>query len=164
MTPSTRHTIWIGLYIVTLLLLAGTVSAGEGPQFMIKINDVIFLTDNDIVSYNWQSHSITITAEAEARIDSCWPKYLLDEWPSNSVGRFPRINTFSVIANGEIVYSGRVVYLYSSSSYFQMGPLLCWPFFKVGSSRIDIAQYDGRDTRSDARIKDVLANLGVLMR
>lgn len=148
--------------VATLLLFAGTVIAGEDPQFMIKIDDVIFLSDDDIVSYNWQNHSITVTAQAKERIDSCWPKYFYDEWPPNKseYGGWP--NGFSVIATGEVVYSGRVVFWFSSSSFFQRGPLLFWPFFLADNPQIFVMQFDGGNTRSDARIEGVLTKLGVL--
>ncbi|MDX2474031.1 MAG: hypothetical protein QNL91_10015 [Candidatus Krumholzibacteria bacterium] len=151
-----------GLCLALLLSLPATVGAGENPQFMIKINDVIFLSDDDIVSYNWQNHSIAISAGAKARLDQNWPKRLMDEWPSNKANQVPGANTFSVVANGELVYSGRVFFRYSSSSYFQLGPKLHWPFFITDSSQLDIVEHDGCNTRSSARVKDVLLKLGVL--
>jgi hypothetical protein len=162
MPQRARHTIWTGFFIATLMTFAGTAVAGESLQFIIKIDDVIFLSDDEIVSYNWQNHSITVTPQAKERIDSCWPKYFSDEWPPNKseFGNWP--TGFSVYANDEVVYSGRVVFWASSSSFFQMGSLLSWPFFRADSSQIDIVQYDGRNTRSDSKIKDVLSSLGVL--
>jgi hypothetical protein len=161
MTPCTRHTKWTGLYIVTLLLFAGTVSAGEGPQFMIKINDVILLSDHDIELYDWRNHKIKVTPVAKARIDSCWPKYFTDEWPPNNVDQIAGPTRFSVIANGEVVYSGNVHY--RNSSCLHRGPLLLWPFFTAGNSQIDIWQYHGVDSRSDIRVQCVLMKLGVLI-
>lgn len=119
-----------------------------------KIIGEPFLTDGDIESYCWQSHTINLTASGVGNWNQVGGAYV----PTTGV-------PFVVVVDGESCY-GAMVWNLVSSSFTRLPQF--WSLAMDGSVQSGCCSYmtdeePRSDVRNDVRVKDALRSLGKLV-
>ena len=134
---------------------------GSGPQVreqdltLLELEDEPFLSQDDIVAYSWETHTITLTEAARERLAAL-------EVPLTT-GR-----PFVVCVGDERIYPGAFWVSYSSMSF--NGIVIDTLFAQMGNGSIPIQLgypespefFVGEDLRSDPRIEQALSEAGKL--
>ena len=111
------------------------------------------LAEDDIISYTWDTHEITLTAAAVERL-------LALQVPTSG-------KSFAVCVDGAPVYAGAFWAAYSSQSFAGViiDPILVTverPVIRIELGYPGPGFFRGEDPRSDVRIKQALEQAGIL--
>jgi hypothetical protein len=143
----------IPLLLMGACLLCVPSLAAERASFAIMVDSKPLVTESDLVEYNYAEHAMEIRTEALARL------------PRPKIGGLP----FSIVANGQTIYSGLFVPIISSRSY--KTPTIWMGLTDTNKPTTTLviqrplypeSRFEGVDPRFDTRLRDALEKLGKL--
>lgn len=139
---------------VAFYLAEAGADAGIADPDALALEDTPFLRLRDLRSYDWATHTMTVTEECHARLKQLF----------RTGERKPMIaRPFVVQVAGERIYGGMLVSPLSSAMYLG-SPTIPLPLVDWEQPTLHIEwRGEGTDPRLDGRLHDALAGAGVLV-
>jgi hypothetical protein len=131
-----------GIYLLKDTLLV-TSDAKKLTLESLQVQDAPIININDVTTYNWEEHNITLTPEAFKRFKSVEKKV-------KSVYGLP----FIVMLNQQKIYLGNIYPMYSSYIHPDLPFISVAPFLEMRIERAPLQSAE--DKRKDERIYTVL--------
>lgn len=155
-----RPKIWLLAVCLASSLGAPAVHA-KTPRFVVVLDGVTMFTEADIVRCKWRELEFTLADTSMARICGFWDCFVAP--PAN--GPIPTSPNypmhFSVVADDEVIFSGGVQLLWSSS--MPEGPLIYWPPLRGAHNSIRLARGPMVELARLEMIKETLLGAGVVI-
>ena len=129
------------------LLLDKSITTSEAKTInlgLLKLQTEPIICLDDIISYDWSTHTIDLQTEAFERFKS------LDTMNVSTYGL-----PFLVLVGNERIYLGNIYPMYSSLYHFDLPTINVAPFIDM---KIEKPLDEFEDTRTDSRIFEVLKN------
>ncbi len=129
------------------LLLDKSITTSEAKTInlgLLKLQTEPIICLDDIISYDWSTHTIDLQTEAFERFKS------LDTMNVSTYGL-----PFLVLVGNERIYLGNIYPMYSSLYYFDLPTINVAPFIEM---KIEKPSDEFEDKRTDSRIYEVLKN------
>ena len=141
--------------VLLVLLSAGPAFTDDAPCFQILFSDGCTITEDDIESYDIETHTIHLCPDSPQRVFGGCTKNNPSNW-------------FRVKANGVLVYTGSLVSMLSSSIppgvTMMVPPYLKSSSFEEGRLWLAISYRgdESKDPRADSRVLEALKEARIL--